>query len=59
MKYQCLAFLDLVLLIGIRSRDRTSVVVFGLAEVVAGLYVPIKPSLGLGALLLPAEPAAP
>jgi hypothetical protein len=50
-EYQCLGFLVLVLLIGVRSRDRTSVAVFGLAGVLAGLYVLIKFSLGGGAAL--------
>lgn len=51
MEYQCLGFLVLVLLIAARSRDRTSVVLFGLAGVLTGLYVLIKFSLGFGALL--------
>jgi hypothetical protein len=51
IEYQCFGFLVLLLLIGIRSQGRSGVVVFGLAGMVAGLYVLMKFSLGLGAFL--------
>jgi hypothetical protein len=52
IEYQCFGFLVLLLLIGIRSQGRSGVVVFGLAGMVAGLYVLMKFSLGLWGVLV-------